>query len=224
MKISKKISTLSLAVSLFSLVMVNTASAHVVVRPAEVLTAGFQTFNVSAPNEKDVAYNNIKLVIPSGLMSVSPTVKPGWQVDVEKEGTGEKATVKSITWSGNSVAPGFREDFTFSSKVSSDATDLQWKAYQTYEGGITVAWDLTAAQQPKKADGSPDFSKSGPFSLTKVVKETEATTSLKKAEQATANAKKAADRALYVGVAALILSLVGVYGATRKASTTPKNL
>ncbi len=205
-----------LMTGIVSFSLAGTASAHVVVRPAEVLTASFQTFTVGAPNEKDVPTASVKLMIPGGLKHVLPTSKPGWQVDVEKEGSGEAAAVTSITWSGNTIPVGFREDFTFSAQVPAEALELQWKAYQTYENGDTVAWDLAQDKQPKKPDGKPDFSKSGPFSVTKVASETEAAAALKKLEQTTADAESAASRSQYISVAALAVGLGGVYLATRR--------
>lgn len=157
---------------LFSLVAVftlgGTASAHVVVKPGDVTTGSFQTFTMGVPNEKGGAVVAVKLVIPENVSSVTPTVKQGWTITTEKTGEGEAAVVKSITWSGGSIGTGLRDDFTFSAKTPDQVGELQWKAYETYDSGLTVAWDKTAAEQPKKADGSPDFSKSGPFSVTKV--------------------------------------------------------
>jgi uncharacterized protein YcnI len=212
----RKVALVSLLAGVLSLVPAGIASAHVVVRPAEALTAGFQTFTVSTPNEKDVPSTSLKLLIPNGLKEVSPTAKPGWQIDVEKAGSGEQANVTAITWSGSAIPVGFREDFTFSAQVPAKATELQWKAFQAYENGETIAWDLAKDQQPKKTDGSPDFSKSGPFSVTKVTTETEADARLKQTEQATADAKIAAKRALYIGVAGLAVGLIGISLASRK--------
>ena len=212
----KFIARLGLISGVLSLSMSSVAMAHVVVRPAEVVTAGFQTFTVGAPNEKEVAFNRLELLLPEGLTNVTPEQMPGWTINVEKEGSGEEAVATAITWSGNSVASGFRQDFTFSARVPAEATELQWKAYQSYTDGLTVAWDLTADEQPKKEDGSPDFSKSGPFSVTKVVSETEADTALANAESAASEAKTAATRALYVAVAGVVIGLGGIFMATRK--------
>lgn len=203
-------------ISAFLLMLTSAASAHVVVQPAEVPAASFQTFTAGAPNEKDIPFNEIKLLIPEGLGHVSVTQKPGWQVNVETEGEGSETAVKSITWHGGNVPAGFREDFTFSAQAPAETTELRWKAYQTYANGETVAWDLTNDEQPKTADGAPDFSQSGPFSVTKVVAETELAASLKKAEQAASDAKKSANRALYVGAAGIVIGLTGIALATRK--------
>lgn len=210
----RKLLALTLVSSLF-FGMTGLASAHVAVRPAEVVTAGFQTFTVGAPNEKELSFNTIKLLIPSGLEHVSVTNKSGWNIEIEKSGEGEEAVVKSVTWKGGTVTSGFREEFTFSAKVPEKSGELQWKAYQTYENGETVAWDVSDKDQPKKQDGSPDFSKSGPFSITKVVEKMPATLQLEKIEQASANAKDTATNALYASVVAIGLGLISVLLATR---------
>ncbi len=153
---------------LMTVVFAGTASAHVVVKPGDVATGTFQTFSVGVPNEKGGSVVTVKLLIPEGVTSVTPTVKPGWTIQTEKTGEGEAAVTKSITWTGGTISTGLRDDFTFSAKTPDQATELQWKAYETYDNGLTVAWDKSAADQPKKADGKPDFSTAGPFSVTKV--------------------------------------------------------
>lgn len=211
---TKKLLALTLVGSLF-FGMTSLASAHVAVRPAEVVTAGYQTFTVGAPNEKELSFNTIKLLIPSGLEHVSVTNKSGWNIEIEKSGEGEEAVVKSVTWKDGTVTSGFREEFTFSAKVPEKSGELQWKAYQTYENGETVAWDVSDKDRPKKQDGSPDFSKSGPFSVTKVVEKTPATLQLEKIEQASANAKNTATNALYASVVAIGLGFTSVVLLTR---------
>jgi len=180
--------------------------AHVIVKPNEAKPGAFQTFTVSVPNEKDTPTTALKLEIPAGLQHVTPTVKPGWQVAVEKEGEGETATVKAISWTGGVVPAGLRDDFTFSAQVPSEATTLKWKAYQTYESGI-VSWNLEEGQQPKTTDGKPDFSTAGPLSTTKVA--TESAPPVNQAEQT-------ASRAFYVAVASVLISLCALFLATRK--------
>lgn len=199
----------------FALVLTvhGTASAHVVVKPAEVVTAGFQTFTVSVPNEKDLPTTSVKLVLPVGLEHVSPTQKPGWSIEVEREGSGEEAMVKSINWGGNTVEAGFRDEFTFSAKVPAKPAELQWKAYQTYADGTVVAWDKAGEDDRDQEGGN-----SGPFSVTKVVTDTDAAAATKKADQAAANAQNMANRAMLIGLAGSVVGFVGVFLATRKKS------
>jgi len=199
-------------VSIVSLAVSVPASAHVVVKPAEVVTAGFQTFTIGVPNEKDIATTSIKLTIPEGLKYVQPTQKEGWQIDIESEGNGLDATVKSITWSGNEVKAGFRDDFTFSGQVPEKTTDLQWKAYQTYSDGTVVSWDKASSGD----DHESEDENSGPFSVTKVVPQTANDASLATVDKAAADAKSAASTALYVGIAGVVVGLFGVFLGTRK--------
>lgn len=211
-RLSQKLSVFGALIGVATLLFSASASAHVVVKPAEVVTAGFQTFTIGVPNEKDIPTTSVKLVIPAGLKYVQPTQKAGWQIDVEKDGTGEDATVKSITWSGNEVKAGFRDEFTFSGQVPEQATELQWKAYQTYSDGTIVSWDKASSGD----DHESEDENSGPFSVTKVVTDTATDASIKKADQAAADAKSAANTALYVGIAGVIVGLAGVFLATRK--------
>ncbi len=204
--------TASLSLGVFGIVAAATASAHVVIRPAEVLTASFQTFTIGVPNEKEQANTSIKLLIPASLKHVSPTVKPGWDIAIEKEGEGEAAKVTSITWSEGSIPAGFRDDFTFNAQSPAKPQELQWRAYQTYADGQVVAWDLAKDKQPKKTDGSPDFSVSGPFSVTSVV--AKADTAAKAPDNT--KAQQGANRALSMAATALALSLVAIFIATRK--------
>jgi uncharacterized protein YcnI len=216
MKFSKKIATLGIGIMAGICSFAGVASAHVTVKPGEVVSGAFQTFTVGVPVEKGMATTNVKLEIPAGLDHVTPTVKPGWTIQIEKEGTGEDAIVKSITWSGSQIDSGYRDDFTFSAKTPDTPTELQWKAFQTYADGSVVAWNLTEDAQPTKADGSPDFSQSGPFSITKVLNESTQDAATKHAHDNAHTAQNAANRALYVGIAGILLALAAVYFATRK--------
>lgn len=144
-------------------------SAHVTVKPTEVPVGAWQTFNVSVPVEKDMATIAVRLVIPEGVESVMPNVKPGWNIQTTKEGEGEDAVVKEITWTDGNVPAGMRDDFYFSAHMPATEGTLEWKAYQTYADGSVVSWDLNEAEQPKTIDGEVDFSSKGPYSETKVI-------------------------------------------------------
>lgn len=194
----------SLLVGIITFSIVGSASAHVTVKPAEVATAGFQTFTMSVPNEKDIPTTRIKLVMPAGLQHVAPTNKSGWQIDIEKDGE----IVKSITWKDGAINDGFRDDFTFSAQVPAQPTELQWKAYQTYSDGTVVSWDQSSQDKNHNSQNSNQ----GPFSVTKVVASTETTAPTNAVDDISTKA----DRALYVGVAGVIVGLFGIFVATRK--------
>ena len=196
------------ATGLIGLVTGSMAYAHVVVKPAEVPTASYQTFQVSVPNERDTATTKIKLHIPDGLTSVTPTVKSGWTIATVK--TKDKAaTVKSITWKSGSIDVGLRDEFTFSAKTPDKPVELHWKAYQTYQDGTVVAWD--SADSDTTHGGT-----TGPFSVTKVTDKIDDQVDNRGLEDDLANAKDTANMALYIGVAGLIIGLISIYFGTRR--------
>ena len=178
------------------------ASAHVVVRPAEVETGSFQTFTVSVPNENDsIANNKVRVVLPEGLKHVSPTVKPGWTIETVKQGEGEDATTSEIIWSGGSIPGGQRDDFSFSAQTPAEPTSLAWRAYQQFEDGSVTSWDNPPS------DGGGHGEGANPYSITDVVDSLSTTPAAN--EQAASN--NAANFALVASVLALI---VAVYGLT----------
>ena len=176
----------------------SSALAHVTVSPGEVLTAERQIFSVSVPNESDTAQvTGVRLVIPEGLTSVSPNVKPGWTIEVKKTGTGEEAKVTEIIWTGGSVAVGLRDDFIFKAKAPEKATELQWKAYETYSDGKVVAWDET----PSDKEGNK------PYSVTKIV---ETATNATAAIDTTPAASSASDTKVNLAIAlGAIAAIIG---------------
>ena len=195
-----------------SVVLSGVAAAHVVVKPAEVQTASFQTFTVGVPNERDTAITKLELKVPGELQFVSPTVHPGWDITTAKNGSGENTVVTDITWAGGSIPVSQRDDFTFSAKVPAKTSALQWKAYQTYEDGTVVSWD----QKPsaKEEEGGT----SGPYSVTKVVSQTAADAAVVQAQKDAATAKTDAKQTETIAYAGVALALVGIFLATRKSA------
>lgn len=156
---------------MLSFCVTRTASAHVVVTPAQAGVASWTTFKVSVPSEKAVATYKLRLDIPAGLKHVTPNVKPGWSISTTKSGPGDDAVITEITWIGGLIPAERRDEFFFSAQVPAEATTLKWKAYQTYTDGSVVSWDAEP-QVPSATPGekpAQDFSKSGPYSLTEVV-------------------------------------------------------
>jgi uncharacterized protein YcnI len=164
----KQISFLIPIVSLF--VFVRPAFAHVVVKPNEVGVAAYQTFTVGVPNEKEVPVTGLKLSIPEGLKSVTPNVKPGWNIKVVITGEGENAKVTEINWTGGSIPSSQRDEFLFSAQVPASETTVSWKAYQTYKDGSVVSWDQAPVTN-QTDDQKEEMEKKGlgPYSQTKIV-------------------------------------------------------
>lgn len=170
------------------------AFAHVIVTPGQAGVGEELVFNVSVPNERTVPVSSVKLNIPSGVDEVTPTVVPGFTIST----TGSTDNVTSITWTG-SIPVGQREDFSFGAQVPAKATQLDWKAYQTYADGTVVHWD----QKPAGSDDATG--NAGPYSVTKVTDDLNAgaTTSPSSSNKKTL--------AFAFSIAALALSVAGLF-------------
>lgn len=169
------------------------AFAHVIVTPNQAGIGEELVFNVSVPNERSVPVSSVKLDIPKGVDEVTPTIIPGFTIAT----TGSTDTITSIIWTG-SIPVGQREDFSFGAQVPASATQLDWKAYQTYADGTVVHWD----QKPAGSDDA--VGTAGPYSVTKVVNDlTSSTTSTDSSSKDTL--------ALVFSVAALALSIGGLF-------------
>jgi uncharacterized protein YcnI len=187
----------SLYLTSFSIV-----SAHVVVKPDTAGIASFQTFNVSVPNEKDKAVISLRLVLPDGLKSVTPTVKNGWHIQVNKSDSGD---VTEISWTGGLIPVEQRDDFTFSAQVPASETILNWKAYQTYGDGTVVSWDQTPiANQSDEDREKMEQQNLGPYSQTKVIND------LKKPTTDSTQPETSDQKTLLFSVAALALSALAL--------------
>ncbi|RYX78439.1 DUF1775 domain-containing protein [bacterium] len=199
----KSIKLIIFGISIASLFMSPSAFAHVVVTPSEVVTAKYQTFSVSVPNEKEIPTTQLRLIVPDSLKSITVTVKPGWTITTEKDQTG---ATKSVTWSGGEIPAEQRDDFTFSTKSPDAASEIHWKAYQTYSDGSVVAWDAAATNH-----SHDDKNKAGPYSTTKVVTNTSGDI----ANQQIASAQSRAQTGTIIAIVSGVIALGAVFFATR---------
>lgn len=200
---------LAFLISYFSyLISASPATAHVTVKPSSVATAAYQVFSVGVPVEKDIPTTQLRVVIPEELQSVTPNVKPGWEIEIKKDSEGEEATVTEIIWSGGSIPAGQRDEFMFNAQAPTERGTLAWKAYQTYEDGSVVSWD----QSPKNEHShEKDASEAGPWSETNVVND------FPSSEQLSPKHDTAEDRLpLVLSVAALLLAASAVWMQARK--------
>ncbi len=150
--------------------------AHVVVKPNQAGIASYQIFSVGVPNEKDTPVVELKLLIPDGVKSVSPNVKPGWTISLQKSDT----QVTEINWTGGEIPPDQRDDFLFSVQVPAKTTTLNWKAYQTYADGTVVSWDQNPSSMKHMSDDKMEELETegkGPYSQTKIVNDLGTTSS-----------------------------------------------
>lgn len=183
----------------------SSAYAHVSVKPAEVKVGQYQNFTVSVPTEKNLPTTAVRLLIPEGLESVRPNVKPGWKIEIKKSDQNDDAKVTELLWTAGSIPADQRDEFVFSAKVPTSESTLQWKAYQTYQDGSIVAWDL----DPTAKDESDA---TGPYSQTQVINDLANATNQPQSTQPTQlksdqTSEWIAYLALVLGAAALALQL-----------------
>jgi uncharacterized protein YcnI len=136
----KKLFTLSVsmigALSLFAGVV----SAHVTVQPAETSQGKYEMFTVKVPSESEnVPTTKIEVKIPKDVNVTRFEPKYGWNYDIQKDDTGK---ITSVTWTteGEGLSPSEFGMFNMSGKVGDEATEIVWKAYQTYKDGSVVEW------------------------------------------------------------------------------------
>jgi uncharacterized protein YcnI len=181
--------------------------AHVVVKPSEAGVGQYVTFSIGVPPEKGIPTTALRVVIPDGIESVRPNVKPGWKIEIKRNGEAENAKVTEIVWSGGSIPADQRDEFVFSAKVPAQATSVIWKAYQTYGDGSIVSWDQAPAKDEEKKDD--DSENTGPYSQTKIIDDL-------KAVQEPIKPVSTGAMSSYMGYSALALSIVALIVSLRK--------
>ena len=180
----RKVSVVALLVIVGMFVNVNSVFAHASVKPNQVGAAERINFTLAVPTEEEDPTVQVRLVLPEGLQSVSPLVKPGWNIQLKKTGEGEEAKVTEIIWSGGSIPAEQRDEFVFSAQAPAEETTLVWKAYQTYGDGDIVAWenDPKVVQEytknnPPKEGQEDDHNAPRPWSTTQVINDLKASPS-----------------------------------------------
>jgi uncharacterized protein YcnI len=187
---------ISLMPALVTMVVPAIASAHVIVTPSQVGIGQELTFNISVPNEQQTPVVSLVLDIPSGVSDVVPTVKDGWTITPTMNNSTSDPEISVLTWTNGSIPVGQREDFSFSAQVPGTATNLDWKAYQTYGDGTIVHWDQTPNGKSDDSVGN-----AGPYSVTKVVNDL--------AASSTSNSSSSSDTlVLIVSLIAILLSII----------------
>ncbi len=172
-------------VAVLSLTLTSVVFAHSTVSPSQTATSKYETFTLSVPTEKEVPTVGIRLLVPDGVDRVTPFVKPGWKINVGKDG--DKVT--QIEWTGGAVPAGQKDIFQFTARTSATDTTLIWKVYQTYQGGEVVAWDQ-----------APGDDVETPYSKTEVKVDTSSTT----------EKKSKLDLPITLSIVALVFSIIAM--------------
>lgn len=136
-------------------VVVPVASAHVTLHPEKSSTDAWEKYSVRVPVEKDMNTVKLELEVPDEVDLVNVMPKEGWDYELEKD---DDENITSVTWEeiDGGIGPDEFTEFNFVGANPSEATDVSWNAYQTYEDDSVVEWD-----------GDPDADE--PASVTEVV-------------------------------------------------------
>ena len=146
------------------------ASAHVTVHSDQAVAGATDvaiTFRV--PNEEANAQTTkIQVILPTDHPLIGVLVKqhPGWSAEVQTaklpapvttdDGTVTDA-VSRLTWTGGAITGDNYDDFEISAgQLPKDASDLTFKAIQTYSNGDVVSWiDIPPAGAPAPEHPAP---------------------------------------------------------------------
>jgi uncharacterized protein YcnI len=116
------------------------ASAHVTVQPKETTQGTYEVFTVRVPSENEVVKTTkVEVKFPDTVNITRFEPKSGWSYEVQKDET-EKITGVIWTTEGEGLSPTEFIQFNMQGKVADDATEIVWKAYQTYADGSVVEW------------------------------------------------------------------------------------
>jgi uncharacterized protein YcnI len=154
----KKIMSIGL-LSVFALVFVSRASAHVTVQPKEAV-AGYTVSSIRVPNEKDVATIQVRVLVPDGVVVHGIMPVSGWTHTEKRKGVestvmtedghadASEGPISEIVWSGGRIGAGEFMEFPLSVQYKADTDTVTWKAYQTYADGQVVPWDGSDEKHP----------------------------------------------------------------------------
>jgi uncharacterized protein YcnI len=116
------------------------ASAHAGVSPPVLLAGEDQVLTLVVPNEKeDAQTTKVEVTPPDGFEIESVAAAPGWQLDIERQGSGEEAELERATWSGGSLEGDQAGAFQFVGNPGS-AKSYSFSVRQTYSDGSVVDW------------------------------------------------------------------------------------
>lgn len=182
----QKKSTVIIILSLvISIMFANVAVAHVTVQPRQSTQGSYEKFAVRVPTEKEIPTVKVEVRIPTDMVSISRfEPKPGWTYELVRDAD---QNISGVTWTATGAGLSATEfgEFYMQGKVADHATEIVWKAYQTYSDGSVVEWTGGAGSDT-------------PASITTVV------------PSASSDQSEASGLPLYLSIAALVLAVVSL--------------
>lgn len=121
------------------------ALAHVVAAPGEAKAGSYSAiaFRVGHACGTGDTTLKVRVEVPDAVASARPQPKPGWTIDIEKDG--ERAT--AVTWTGRLPDDQF-DDFPLLMKLPSQAGSLVFPVIQTCEKGESQWTEIPDPERP----------------------------------------------------------------------------
>jgi uncharacterized protein YcnI len=118
------------------------ASAHARISPPVSIAGKLQLYSLAVPTEKaGLTTTKIVLAVPGGfgIDSFVPAAA-GWHRQVQQNGSGDRAVITRVTWTGGHTPMGEDSLFQFLAQPSA-ARSYTFQVQQTYSDGSIVNWD-----------------------------------------------------------------------------------
>ncbi len=122
--------------ALLALAVTSVASAHVRVLPEDVPAGTYEVLTVRVPTEKDIPTTGVRVEVPEGFTISRVEPVPGWDYELEEEGS----IVSAITWSGSEIEETEFQEFNIQGQTPEETGEYPWRAFQTYQDGSVVEW------------------------------------------------------------------------------------
>jgi uncharacterized protein YcnI len=118
------------------------AAAHARVSPAVSVSGELQLYSLAVPTEKaGLTTTKVVLTVPSGFGIDSFVPAPGgWSQQIQHTGSGQKAVITRVTWTGGHTPTGEDSLFEFLAQPAAAQT-YTFQVQQTYSDGSIVNWD-----------------------------------------------------------------------------------
>jgi len=213
----KKIATLLVSMIGALTLFAGVASAHVTIGPKETSQGAYEMFTVKVPSEKeDVTTSKIQVLIPEDVNITRFEPKPGWTYEIQKD---DADKITSVTWTteGEGLSATEFGQFNMNGKVGDKATEIVWKAIQTYSDGSVVEWVEEAQEASYPASvtvvNKADASAHGHGDKTT---EKDASSEEKATEEVKETSASSSNTPLYLSIAALIAGLIALVISLKK--------
>jgi uncharacterized protein YcnI len=116
------------------------AAAHARVSPDVSQAGQLQLYSLAVPTEKSgVRTERVVLTVPRSFSIDSFVPAPAWHRGLQQSGSGDRAVIQKVTWSGGSIPTGEDALFQFLAQPAR-AGRYTFTVQQTYSDGSIVNW------------------------------------------------------------------------------------